>query len=288
MLSPPPIDVPYHRLARTERYRPWRPLLEIIVALTTAMVVGRVALSIVAAIAGLPQDELLQRGDWALVAVCVVLAALIPGAWLGAAIAGRRRPGALSSVSGRLRWRWLVRCALVALALFCASLAIALIVEPDDLGAHRWPGWSELARFAVLILVFVPLQAAGEEYLFRGTLLQAIGAWTSRPWIAISTTALGFSLVHGFGIEASTAILSMGVITAWLSIRTGGLEAAIALHAINNVTALLIIAATGGGPTWLSQLDAPVPWRAVGLDLATQLAYAWIIVRMAKARGGAA
>lgn len=263
-------------------------MLEIIVALSAALVLGQIALSIIAAIADVPQDELLLRGDRALVAVCVVLAALIPGAWLAAAVAGRRRPGALSSVAGRLRWRPLVACALVALALFGVSLALALIVEPDYLGERRWPGWSELSRFALLILVFVPLQAAGEEYLFRGTLLQAIGAWTSRPWIAIVTTAVVFSLVHGFGLGASIVILSMGVIGAWLSIRTGGLEAAIALHAVNNVTALLVVAATGGGPTWLSQLDAAVPWPAVGFEIAMQLAYAWIIVRMAGARGGAA
>jgi hypothetical protein len=44
VLSPPPIEVPYHRLARTARYRPWRPVLEIIVALSAALVLGQIAL----------------------------------------------------------------------------------------------------------------------------------------------------------------------------------------------------------------------------------------------------
>ena len=101
-------------------------------------------------------------------------------------------------------------------------------------------------------LLTTPLQSAAEEYLFRGYLSQAIAGWIRRPAVgavvaAVVTAAL-FSLAHApgdlptfldrfaFGLAASAVV--------WL---TGGLEAAIVLHAVNNVLVFVLAGALGDG-----------------------------------------
>ena len=49
----------------------------------------------------------------------------------------------------------------------------------------------------VVILLTTPLQAIGEEYLFRGYLLQAVGSLFGSRWVAIVATATLFALAHG-------------------------------------------------------------------------------------------
>ena len=91
------------------------------------------------------------------------------------------------------------------------------------------------------MLLTTPFQAAGEEYVFRGYLLQAIGSLVDRAWwkwVAIVVTALLFA----WRTACRTSPLffdrfMFGVIAGWLAIRTGGLEAGIALHVLNNYLA---------------------------------------------------
>ena len=88
------------------------------------------------------------------------------------------------------------------------------------------------------MLLTTPLQAAGEEYAFRGYLLQAIGALTRRAWIALVLTSLLFAMAHGLqNFPLFFDRFMFGLIAGWLVIRTGGLEAGIALHVLNNLLA---------------------------------------------------
>jgi hypothetical protein len=67
---------------------------------------------------------------------------------------------------------------------------------------------------------------------------------------------------------------------AWLTIRTGGLEAGIALHVLNNVGVFLLDAATGRGDIWITQLNAEVSYAATVLDASTNLLFGAIITRV--------
>ncbi|WP_203798122.1 CPBP family intramembrane glutamic endopeptidase [Actinoplanes couchii] len=78
------------------------------------------------------------------------------------------------------------------------------------------------------------------------------------PGILLSS--LLFGLAHGLGspwLLADTILF--GLVTAFLTIRTGGLEAAIALHVVNNLAGFTLAHVTGtmdttGDPTWASTL----------------------------------
>jgi membrane protease YdiL (CAAX protease family) len=47
-------------------------------------------------------------------------------------------------------------------------------------------------------LLLVPFQAAAEEYLFRGWLLQAFGAFMRTPWPGILIGAAAFTALHAY------------------------------------------------------------------------------------------
>src|SRR5690606_10322147 len=88
----------------------------------------------------------------------------------------------------------------------------------------------------------VPFQAAGEEYLFRGYLTQAFGGLFNAPWVsraaAVLVPALLFALAHGAqDPPIFVDRLAFGLVAGVLVIATGGLEAAIAMHVLNNFVA---------------------------------------------------
>jgi membrane protease YdiL (CAAX protease family) len=198
---------------------------------------------------------------------------------------GRRPPGTLSSVDGRLRWRWLVRCLLVAV-LPVTLLAVSAVFLPDsgsDSGESVvWVGWRSFLTSLVVLAVFVPVQAAAEEYVFRGWLTQAVGAFVRSPWFAVIPQAVLFAAAHGWGTRwGFLGLLVFGLVCGWLTIRTGGLEAAVALHALNNLMAFGVAAAIVDGLS-SDETAADSPWQLALVDMATTLLYAALVLWLAR------
>lgn len=95
-------------------------------------------------------------------------------------------------------------------------------------------------------LILTPLQAAGEEFAFRGVTFRIFGCWTRSPRtglvLGVLASSVGFGLFHAatdpWLIFYYTATgVGMAIIT-WL---TGGLECSIAIHTINNTLSTLLM-----------------------------------------------
>ncbi|GAB1640735.1 hypothetical protein KRMM14A1259_11580 [Krasilnikovia sp. MM14-A1259] len=252
---------------------------------------GYLAVTAAAAIAGRPDDaqglpSFGPRADLALEFLTV--AALLPAVLLAARWIQNRPAGTLSSVTGRLRMRWLVTCLAVAGAAIGIFLAAGMFVDAAT-GGSGGPGgdlagWGSLVASTLVLLVVVPPQAAAEEYLTRGWLLQGLGAWCRRPWLPIAVQALVFAALHGWGTPWGFADLTaFGLIAGWLTVRTGGLEAAIALHLANNLLGTLLSAAFGD--LGMDQTAADMSWQYVVIDLPVLLGYAAVIGWLARRRG---
>ncbi|MBR8740649.1 CPBP family intramembrane glutamic endopeptidase [Nocardiopsis sp. MG754419] len=170
----------------------------------------------------------------------LMLAALIPVSGLLQWAIYRERPGWMSSVAGRFRWKVVARAAVIVLPLWSVYMVVLHLVMP--FGAVRLTAATLLLVVAAIITV--PLQSAGEEYLFRGLLFRAVGARFRRPGVALTVatvvTALSFGVIHGSldGWTLAYYVLA-GVCFALLTQRTGGLEVAVLIHAVNN-TLLLV------------------------------------------------
>jgi membrane protease YdiL (CAAX protease family) len=110
----------------------------------------------------------------------------------------------------------------------------------------------DLARFIPLffiVLLFIPFQTTGEEFLFRGYLAQGFAAWTKRRWVALLVPSLLFGLLHvanpevqefGFWLSMPQYIL-FGLIFGLVSILDDGIELAMGIHAANNAFLALFV-----------------------------------------------
>ncbi|MEV4641919.1 type II CAAX endopeptidase family protein [Actinoplanes sp. NPDC049548] len=279
----------YHRLDRTPQHRWWRApaaaALVVVLALALQLVLF-LGFAAAGAIAGRPDGpegvpSLGPLADLALTFLSV--AVLLPAVWLAVLCLQHRRPGTLSSVAGRLRGRLLAR----ALPLAGASAVLSLVAGVGLSVATGAPsgvegtfaGWWDSARGVVVVLLVVPVQAAAEEYAFRGWLLQALGAYARRPWLPIAVQALLFAALHGWGTPWGFAdLVVFGVLTGWLTVRTGGLEAAIALHVANNVLAGLL--AVGTGQLTVDGTAADAPWQVVVVDVLVVAVYTLVVARL--------
>ncbi|XVU29563.1 lysostaphin resistance A-like protein [Actinoplanes sp. CA-054009] len=291
MVIAPAPSTPYHRLARTPAFRWWQPVLGTLFIVAGGVVValfGLLAVTTAAAIAGRPEDAdgIPSFGPLATLATSFLLiAVLLPFPLLAARLIQRRPVGTLSSATGRLRLRWLLTCLPVAGAAIVVFLGAGLAFAAatgEDVGLDdALAGWGPFAVSMLVLLLVVPLQSATEEYLTRGWLLQAVG--TRNPWLPIAVQAIVFASLHGWGTPWGFAdLIVFGLVAGWLTIRTGGLEAAIALHVMNNLIGSGLTAAYGD--LTLDETATDMPWQLALVDLPVLLGYAWVILRLARRR----
>ncbi|MGW8950590.1 CPBP family intramembrane glutamic endopeptidase [Streptomyces sp. NPDC055709] len=223
-------------------------------------------------------------GDTAL--SLLVIAFWIPAVLLAAYRVQRRPAGTVSSVTGRLRWRWLAICLAVALPLVAGALAIQVMLPGPATGTEQveWAGLPSFVLGLAVVCTLVPFQAAGEEYVFRGWLLQAVGAWWRSPWVVALPQAFLFAALHGWGTPWGFAdLVVFGMVTGLLTIHTGGLEAAIALHVLNNGLALGIASGIAGALASEGSA-ADMDWLAMAVDVPMLLLYAAIVVLLTRRR----
>ncbi len=285
----------YHRLARSlPQHRWWKPLLTALLAVAFYVVLLLLVLAVGLLIAFRSPAGLdpymdpaaaIDLSDPLIFAFTLAsLIIMIPVLALAAFITGTKPLGLLSSVAGRIRWRWLLLCSGVAAVIYGVGLGVSLVVGyffPEESAVMpTQPDSTTLIILLALTLFAVPFQAAAEEYVFRGFLMQAIGSWLRHPAFAILLPVPLFVLGHLYDPLGQTYIAIFAIFAGWISWRTGGLEAAIAVHAVNNMTlfalgafGLVDVNATEGS---LSGLTVSVLTMAVT---------AVVIVRLADRRG---
>ncbi len=206
------------------------------------------------------------------------LASITWVAFLLMAYLHRMRPGWLTSVAPRMRWRYFWACLGLSVVAIMVSLGLSLVLPgaaDDGTGGAVNDFTGELIALAIVILLTTPLQAIGEEYGFRGYLMVALGSLSG--WIAERTgitreramavgtvtaivgTSLLFALAHGVqNFPLFFDRFTFGLIAGVLVVRTGGLEAGIALHVLNNLVAfaLAIVYGNVGEALTVSEVSA--------------------------------
>ncbi|MGW5878452.1 CPBP family intramembrane glutamic endopeptidase [Nocardiopsis terrae] len=306
----------YHRLARTSLFRWWIPPLAVLVfaVLLFFLWVGVVVVMTIFAIlggSGLAPDSV-RVGEIAGLAFGLsAIALLIPVTLFVARVVQWRRAGSLFSVAGRMRWRWLARCvfgAAVPLTLG-AGLFVFLGDTPAGAGAVGDNGGTEvLAAAAFVIVLLVPFQAAAEEMTMRGLVMQLVGSLGSpsgdsafsrvlrSPWPAVlaggTLFAALYAATHPGAPWNTVSLVVFGLGMAWLTWRTGGLEAAIGLHVVNSLVQLSLCALTGRlsevgtgavvGGGLLADTDTPV---TLVLTVAQVGLYLLLVTGFARRRG---
>ncbi|MVA77623.1 CPBP family intramembrane metalloprotease [Auraticoccus sp. F435] len=262
--EPLPVELrAYHHFYRTPAHRWWKPL-----ALVALVGAAWIAISVVlVTVAGVVDLALGQATAEELVSGAIpstptfflannlTLAALIPISMLGQWLVYRQRPRWLSSVEGGLRWRWVWLCTAIILPVWLIYVGIELALT-----GFQYAG-SQVALWLTVILLTTPFQAAGEEYGLRGTLTRATAAYFRDPRLALAVGTLVASVVFMLLHAAEDPWLNVyyfgfALVASLLTWRTGGLEAAITFHVVNNLISLVATVLAG-------QMDSVFD-RAVG------------------------
>ncbi|WP_426749676.1 CPBP family intramembrane glutamic endopeptidase [Myxococcus sp. Y35] len=146
---------------------------------------------------------------------------------------------------GGFRLGIVVKAAAGTFAVLGVATLVNVLVDGDSFRVNF-----EAGRFfsaVLLTLALVPLQAAAEELLYRGWLMQGLYRLVLRPWFAVGVSSLMFWVAHLPNPEASATpvgaaayYLAVGSLLAWLTLRTGRLEAAIGVHTGLNLCSFLV------------------------------------------------
>ncbi|WP_327286527.1 MULTISPECIES: type II CAAX endopeptidase family protein [unclassified Streptomyces] len=293
---PAPSGTEYHEQARNGRQRWPRRLGEALAVfglLVTGFVVAIGVSMQVAAVVGL---DLAPDGSTRLLvnpladeAVgLLALATGIPAVLLAVRWCGDRPAGTVAAVTGGVRWAWFGICAGVAFPLMALELGVLALwswmEEGDEVFEGDAPGLGKFLFGLVLLAVLISFQAAAEEFVFRGWIAQFFGGFLRSPWPGVCVGSVLFALAHGFGSWSGFLLLLYSALWwGWLVIRTGGLEAVIAMHAANNILSYGLAMALGQLAETGTAADAP--WEALVLELVSAPAYCLLMARLSSARG---
>jgi uncharacterized protein len=226
-----------------------------------------------------PNQPSLTIGLW--LAGNVGLAVLIPvSIGLELLLYGRHAPRP-HSITGRFRWHLLGRLALALTPIWFIFAIVLLLLMQRTLVVT-----SNTILLVLLVLATVPLQAAGEEYLYRGLISRAVGSQFANPRVAIAAamaiSGLVFVLSHGNTDPWTNAFYVSAAVGLSLAAHVSqGLEAPALIHALINVCFFLPWVLTNS----LDRFGAPQPpslvLLAMGLVLTMPLLVGLVLRRVA-------
>ena len=152
-------------------------------------------------------------------------------------------------------WRKIGDVSRRTVAAVAASIAIATtvlltwtaLVHPDTAAFRaRLPTEAGVGTVLALAILFSSINAAGEELMYRGMLMDALEqAWGRTAW-AIAGQAAAFGAIHwhgfpygGWGVFLATGY---GVLMAGLKCMSGGLVASWAAHVLADTVIVILVA----------------------------------------------
>ncbi len=191
----------------------------------------------------------------------------------------RFHPRWLHSVQPGLRWRFMLAALLLGVVVLGGLWAVSRIGQAWVFAPEQAAGW-----YLLVIVLTSPLQAAAEEYFFRGYLVQALHTTASTsPWFGVVGSAAVFALLHGTqNLPLFLYRFVFGVLAGVLVVKTGGLEAGIAAHIVNNVVAYGY--AVLSGTVVATHAVTEIGWSELGWSLVGFAGFAaaaiWIARRM--------
>jgi len=138
------------------------------------------------------------------------------------------------------RWGRMLFSAFVWVAVSAVWLYYSVKSDPGNFVLNNTT--DTLLILAILAVILIPFQAAFEEILFRGYLMQGFAVLSRNRWVPVLVTSVLFGFMHGLNPEVKEyGFLTMipqyvffGLVFAVLTMLDDGIELAIGAHAANN------------------------------------------------------
>ncbi|MGR4011066.1 CPBP family intramembrane glutamic endopeptidase [Leucobacter sp. 1207-22] len=294
----------YHRLYRgAAKYQWWKPLVLVLLAgafyIAFSLLLSLVLMPLIMAFdpeflmqTASGESVLDTQRPLSVLYSLLAISSMLPAVILAMLCMGIRPTGRVWSVAGRIRWGLLGRTTLFAIAgvatMNIVGIAATYALDPSSFAVTSddvLPDFSLNAALlsGIFILLLVPIQATAEEVVFRGVGMQVFGSWVKSPWLAVLVPSVLFAMAHIYDIWGMLAVGLMGLVAAWLAWRTGGLEAAIAIHVINNLVAFGFMASGTSGET--AQVAEGGSLGSIIGEVAGLGLFAWLVIRSFKKHG---
>jgi membrane protease YdiL (CAAX protease family) len=248
---PVPPGWEYHQVLTTHKRQIWRGI-----AALALLMGGMLVFGLVFGMIGILIDVLLGRtgpltGEFEITPAVqgsglFALALLLPWSMLIQRWLYGVRAASLHSVLSLFRLEVFARAFLVVAPVWVVYMTVFTLFAPAP--TTEWP-YTDLVLMFAVVLLLAPLQSAGEEYGFRGLAFRVAASWGRGPRAAlilgVVVSSLLFMLAHAaFDPWLNLYYFVFGATLALITWRTGGLELAVVIHAVNNVVALLVSVVT--------------------------------------------
>lgn len=243
--------MPYHRVLATEERQIWRGIAALLLLLAGlfAFSLGFGAIGLFAESAlGLtdPASDDIEITPISQATALFSLALLLPWSMLIQRWLYKVEGASLHSVRSLFRFDLMARALLVVLPIWTVYMTVLNMLLPYEQG--RWSTFELFATF-VIVIILTPLQSAGEEYGFRGLAFRVAASWgrgsRTALLLGVVVSSLLFTVVH-FALDPwlNLYYFSLGATLALITWRTGGIELAAVIHAVNNTVAFLLVVIT--------------------------------------------
>ncbi len=184
------------------------------------------------------------------------------------------------------RWNRFFISGLVWLIVSAIYLFVYLKIDPMNFVINNRS--LTLIPLVIISVLFIPFQAAFEEILFRGYLMQGFTLLVGNRWFPLIMTSVFFALMHILNPEVREfGFLAMmpqyflfGLIFGIITILDDGIEAAMGAHAANNAFLCIMVTNKSSAlqtPALYEQLEIS-PWA----DLATMLLMGILVIFILK------
>jgi membrane protease YdiL (CAAX protease family) len=140
-----------------------------------------------------------------------------------------------------IRWRRFFISALVWSVLSGLYLVVYLKFDPANFTINN--NTVSLIFLALISILIIPFQAAFEEVLFRGYLMQGFAVMVRNRWFPLIMTSVLFGLMHSLNPEVREfgfftmmpQYIMFGLVFGIATIMDDGIEVAMGAHTANNV-----------------------------------------------------
>lgn len=195
--------------------------------------------------------------------------------WFWPMISAERGPEVCGAQSRGMRWGLLGRFLLLSVPVWVVCGAVMVAFSPGPMGnLSTGVIWNQhVMAMLIAMLLLVPFQAMSEEIVFRGLAMNAVGSWLRHPAWAVLIPVPFFVFGHIYDLPGLIDVGIFAVVAGVLTLYTGGLEAGIAFHIVNNLFAFILGILAG------SDLNATSsPTIEVVMSIAAPIAFAGLVV----------
>jgi len=188
----------------------------------------------------------------------------------------------------KIRWSRFFISALIWLLLGAVYLFVYLKIDPDNFALNNRS--SSLLILIAISLLLIPFQAAFEEVIFRGYLMQGFAALLRFRWFPLVMTSVLFGLMHAFNPEVKEfgfitmmpQYILFGLIFGIITILDDGIEAAMGAHTANNVFLCIMVTNKASAlqtPALYEQFNI-YPWTEFAALLVTGVVFVFILSKI--------